>query len=349
MKTLIIITPGFPKDEDDSVCLPTQQLFVKTLHQLFPKINIVVISLHYPYHTSTYDWNGIKVYSLNGKSRKGFFRICLWYQSYRLLSQICKDIDCLGILSFWSNESALIGNYFAKRKNIRHIIWISGQDARKENRFVKWIRPMPQNLVAMSDFLKTEFEKNHGIRVDHVIHNAVVETFSHASRDIDLIAAGSFIPLKQFEIFIEVIYELKKHHRKISALIVGKGPVEKSLKHLAEKLQLEDSIRFVGEVDHAELMALMNRAKVLVHPSNYEGYSTVCLEALANGCHVVSFTYAENEPVKNWHIVKNKTEMVRVVNNLLTTELRFEPTIVRDMRSTAKKMMALFEKEVRAL
>jgi hypothetical protein len=80
IKNLIIITPGFPKDELDSVCLPTQQLFVKTVHRLFPDIKINVISLHYPYHKNPYRWNDINVYPINGKNQKGIFRISLWYE-----------------------------------------------------------------------------------------------------------------------------------------------------------------------------------------------------------------------------------------------------------------------------
>jgi glycosyltransferase involved in cell wall biosynthesis len=250
--------------------------------------------------------------------------------------------EASGIICFWCNETALIGNYFAKRKNIIHKIWISGQDARKENRFVKWIKPLPQDLVAMSDFLKTEFEKNHGLRVDHVIQNAVAQTFTNSVRDIDVIAAGSLIPLKQFEVVVEVIHELKKQNTKINAVIVGAGPQEQTLMQLTKKLDLEKTITFVGEIGHETLMTLMNRAKVLVHPSSYEGYSTVCLEALANGCHVVSFTYAENHPVKNWHIVNDKTEMIEKVNYALNTETTFEPVLVRDIDTTVKKMMALF-------
>src|ERR1043165_1291559 len=96
-KTLIIITPGFPKDESDSVCLPTQQLFVKTVHHLFPALQIKVVSLHYPYHENSYSWNGIEVFPLNGKSKKGLMRMMLWNRCYRLLSKVTKAHECIGI------------------------------------------------------------------------------------------------------------------------------------------------------------------------------------------------------------------------------------------------------------
>lgn len=342
-KTFVILTPGFPKDEADTACLPTQQLFVQTIKKLFPALQIKVISLHYPYHKSHYKWHNIDVYPLNGNVRKGILRLVTWYKCHRLLAKLAVPKNTLGIISFWCNDTALIGSYFAKRKNIIHKIWISGQDARKTNSFVKWIKPNPNDLVAMSAFLKTEFYKNHGIIAEHLVPNAVANTFKNQMKDIDVIGAGSLIPLKQFDIFIEVVAELKKQDPNISAVIFGKGPRENFLRHLIKNLGLEKNVEIKGEVDHHTLMVWMNRAKILVHPSSYEGYSTVCLEALANGCHVVSFTYAENNPVKNWHLVNNKTEMISKVGELLNSEMDFTPVLLRDIDTTTKQMISLFE------
>jgi glycosyltransferase involved in cell wall biosynthesis len=346
-KTLIIITPGFPKDENDTTCLPTQQLLVRTVQRLFPSLEIKVISLHYPNHKIIYNWHGTEVYPLNGNSRKGILRLLTWYNCYRLLTKLTTGNTTLGIISFWCNETALIGNYFSKRKNITHKIWISGQDARKENSFVRWIKPTSNDLAAMSDFLKTEFHKNHGIAADHVITNAVANTFAKVTKNIDVIAVGSLIPLKQYKIFIEVIGELKKKNPNISAVLFGKGPEENSLKQLITTLGLEKNIQMKGEVDHETLMQWMNRSKILVHPSSYEGYSTVCLEALANGCHVVSFSYAENKLIKKWRIVKDKIEMTLKVNEILNSESDSSPVLMRDIETTAKQMISLFGCQVK--
>ena len=35
-KTLIILSPGFAKDEADTTCLPAQQVFIKALNKNFP-------------------------------------------------------------------------------------------------------------------------------------------------------------------------------------------------------------------------------------------------------------------------------------------------------------------------
>jgi glycosyltransferase involved in cell wall biosynthesis len=343
-KTLIIISPGFPKDESDTTCLPSQQLLVSTIQKLFPDIKLIVVSLQYPYHSEKYLWNDIQIVPLNGKLYKDLLRLLLWLRAYRVLSAISKEVNVIGVLSFWCNETALIGNIFTRRKNLNHKIWICGQDARKENRFVKWIKPSPTQLVAMSDFLQSEFKKNHAIAPTTVIYNGVQTTFENLPKDIDVIGAGSLIPLKQYDIFLEVIAEIKKHRPEIRAVLVGKGPEEEKLRNQIVKLGLEINVELKGELNHTELMHWMNRSKILIHPSFYEGYSTVCLEGLANGCHVVSFTHAESSSVKHWHIVKDINEMTDVTKHLLETEEDFQPVLLRNIEASARQMISPFTK-----
>jgi len=40
---------------------------------------------------------------------------------------------------------------------------------------------------------------------------------------------------------------------------------------------------------HPELLEWMQRGKVFLHPSSYEGFGIVCIEALCSGAEVISF------------------------------------------------------------
>lgn len=342
-RSLIIVTPGFPKDEHDSTCLPSQQLFVLTASKLFPEITFIVISLQYPPSELTYSWNGVSVHALNGKRYKGALRFFFWLKAYRKIQSVTRRTKVLGVLSFWCNEAALIGNVFAKRNAIMHRIWISGQDARIQNRFVRWIKPDASDLVAMSHFLQDEFLRNHKIKAETVIPNAVTVIFQNRKRDIDLIAAGSLIPLKQFSVFVEVIAEVRKTKPDVTAVLFGSGPEKDRLHDMIQELRLSNAITLYNEVDHTTLMDWMSRSKVLVHPSLYEGYSTVCLEALANGCHVISFTSAEDKPIPHWTIVRDKTEMAKTILRILNSETDFTPIVPHEMETTVRSMMAQFK------
>jgi glycosyltransferase involved in cell wall biosynthesis len=344
MKTLIIVSPGFPKDERDTTCLPSQQLFVRTVKELFPQLELSVLALQYPYHTKPYQWNGVWVYPLNGKLKRGLFRLVMWFQANRLLKNLTKGKDVVGIITFWCNETALISNQFAKRRNISHKIWICGQDAKADNRWVRWIKPNPSTLVAMSDFLKYEFEKNHKIAVTHTVYNGVANTFTEGTRDVHLIGAASLIPLKQHNIFLEVVAALLKENNNISAVLFGQGQEEVALKKMSAALGLSRNLEFKGEVDHQTLMEWMNRSKILIHPSAYEGYSTVCLEGLANGCKVVSFTKPEDQSIENWHVVKTTEEMIDKVRELLHSDDEAIPVLHRTMEATVHQMINLLQK-----
>ena len=46
--TLIILSPGFAANEEDTTCLPPQQVFVKALNRNFPSLQIIILAFQYP-------------------------------------------------------------------------------------------------------------------------------------------------------------------------------------------------------------------------------------------------------------------------------------------------------------
>src|SRR6266498_3157514 len=168
-KALVILSPAFPANESETIWLPPQQLLVKELKSQFPQLNIIVLSFLYPHDKSEYNWHNIKVIPFDGMKKRKLKRLWIWMEIWKRLRQIRKQNNLIGILSFWCGECALVGSWFAKRNKLRHFIWVCGQDARKSNKLVKCIRPKPTELIAISDFLVEEFDKNHRISPAHII------------------------------------------------------------------------------------------------------------------------------------------------------------------------------------
>ena len=81
---------------------------------------------------------------------------------------------------------------------------------------------------------------------------------------------------------------------------------------MAKMLNINPNITFIGSIPHIEALAMMKRAKILLHPSNYEGFSTVCMEALYAGAKVISFVKPMAFDIKNWRIAGNVEEMQNV-------------------------------------
>lgn len=347
-KTLIILSPGFPKDEADTTCLPTQQLFVKGLQAQYPELKIIVLAFRYPFVKTTYEWHGVEIISLNNREKGFVNHLALWVHIWQLLKRLKTQHNIIGLLSFWCTEYAMVAKYFAIRNGLKHFIWLKGQDARAGNQFVRLIKPKENELIAISDFVADEFYRNYKVRPQHVVPNAIDESLfasEQAERDIDILGVGSLIPLKQYDIFIEVVKELKAKIPDIRSVICGKGPEADNLKAAIRNQSLDSQLAIIGEQPHAEVLKLMQRSKILLHPSSYEGFSTVCLEALYAGMHVVSFHKPMKGDIKNWHVVKDKKEMAGKAMALLTDpDVKFERVRVYTMEGTVSAIMSLFYK-----
>ena len=352
-KTLVLLIPGFPADESDSTCLPAQQSFVLTLQRKFPALEIQIVTFQYPFKSVSYQWHGTRVMPLNGGNKGGVMRIVIWMKAWNYLKKLRKQSQIIGLLSFWCTECALVGKWFARKNDLKHLCWILGQDARKSNRFVKLIRPIPNELIALSQFLQDEFERNHHIQPAHVIRNAIEPNKFpplNSERHIDLIGVGSLIALKQYDIFISIVKKLVEQFPSLKAMICGKGPEEDSLQRIINESGLNNNIMLLGEKPHSEVLQLLQESKILLHPSSYEGYSTVCLEALFAGAHVVSFAKPDQQKVNQWHPVSTIEQMEHKVRALL-----LEPNLVhkRVLLSAAEEsveaVMKLFDMEVTAL
>ncbi|MEO6541239.1 MAG: glycosyltransferase family 4 protein [Ferruginibacter sp.] len=344
--TLVICTPGFPESEADTTCLPMQQQLVKNLKENYPRLNIVILSFQYPYFTKSYKWFDTTVMSFGGKNKGGLARLLRRRKLMAALKDINQSKKITGILSLWYGECARIGKIFADRNNIKHFCWILGQDAKKGNKDVQRTKLEESEMIALSDFIQTEFEKNHGTRPQFVIPPGIdAKQFAHPikEKDIDIIAAGSLIPLKQFEIFVAVVAEIKKQMPDVKALLIGDGPEKNKLQALITSRGLGPNIILAGELPHPELLQYMQRGKVFLHPSSYEGFGVVCIEALHAGCQVISFCRPMALYIPHWHIVPGKKQMTeKTIEILQNPGSVYKSLTPFPMDDTAKKMMALF-------
>lgn len=342
---LVILVPGFPKNESDTTCLPAQQSFIKTFHELYPLVNIIVLSFQYPFTASTYKWNKARVTSFGGKNKGGLSRLLLWQRVRRYFKTVQQEYNIKGLLSFWCGECALVGKSLADKYGLPHYCWLMGQDARAGNKYIRRIQPMAEELIAISDFTRNTFKHSYSIEPGHTIPLGIDErVYKKESllRDIDILGAGSLIPLKRFDLFIQVIKELKKTMPHIKSIICGNGPEENKLRAMIIDQDLTAQVQLVGERSHMEVIGLMKRSRILLHPSSYEGFSGVCLEALGAGTQVISFTKPMEQDIPHWHIVSGPEEMIQQAISLLSSPLSYEPVIPFPMENTARAIMKLF-------
>ncbi|GAA3932157.1 glycosyltransferase [Chitinophaga oryziterrae] len=348
-KTLIILTPAFPanESEEESIWLPAKQSLIRALNRNFPELEIVILTFQFPVSRNRYTWNGNLVIPFSGENKGGIRNWLVWLNVVKTLFRLKREKHIIGILSFWCAECSFVAHYFSKLYRLKHYCWICGQDARPWNKFVKRIRPQPSELVAMSDFLLNEFHKNHGIRPAYLIPDAIDTLLfdkDNEERTIDILGAGSLSPLKQYDVFVEVVAAIKEQLQPVQAILCGDGSERGKIESRMEALGLEDHLRLTGPLPQKEVLRLMKRTKVFLHTSNYEGFGNVCIESLYAGAHVISFTKPMDQKIPHWHIVSTKEEMItRALELLRDPHTVYSSVLPFDMDDSAKQFMKLFQ------
>ncbi len=319
-EALLFFTPGFPSDENDSTCLPLQQTLILSMQRQFPERQIIICSFHYPHRREQYSWHGIPVISFHGGYKGGLYRYRLWSRLKKALLPFEKLYAIKGVISFFCGESALLAKWYSKKTQTPFVSWILGQDARDSNSFIKRIKPKPEELVALSEFIREEFEKNHQIKPAHLIEPGIDPALfgeKPAQRNIDILAAGSLIPLKRYALFVDIVRRISQDIPGLKVTLAGKGPEEKEILFAIRKAGLQDTITMCGELSQQELYVAMQSSRLFLHTSSYEGYGMVCLEASYAGATVISFTRPMETLSPNWHVVKTAEEMVRMAVSFL--------------------------------
>jgi glycosyltransferase involved in cell wall biosynthesis len=349
MGAIILITPGFPENEKDTACLPSIQQFALAIRSNFPSLELIIVSMHYPFEQREYLWNGIRVIAIGGKNKRFFWNLLTRRKTLNALKKIKSEQTIKGLISLWCTDAALMGNQFSLKYGYPHYIWIIGQDAKKDNTLVSKIKPQPEQLIAMSYFLKTEFYKNHGIipkyTIENGINEAVFPAFNAEERSIHVLGAGSLIPLKNYSLFVELIFELKKTFPLIKSMLIGGGEQFEVLRLKIEELELQNNIQLKGAVSHFETLQFMSQSKIFLHTSTYEGNSTVLMEALYSGCSVVSTCALSERAVPHLYIRSAKKDLTSKLKELLSIENQLPPSaiIFNTMNDSAKKIIQLFD------
>lgn len=101
-----------------------------------------------------------------------------------------------------------------------------------------------------------------------------------------IISIGRLVTQKNFNFLIESFLIVKKRIPSANLIILGKGPLEYELKNLAIKLNLEDSVHFLGFIENP--YNFLKASDVFVLSSLFEGFGNVLVEALSVGVPIVS-------------------------------------------------------------
>lgn len=162
-----------------------------------------------------------------------------------------------------------------------------------------------EGLISDSSYLARRTEEIIGREIVHeaIPMGVATSRFQPGARPATLGAAGAvpvvlfvgkFVLKKGIPVLLEAVAELKASGRRVSLLLIGGGPLERSLRDLADGLGISDDVRFVGWVKNEELPSYYAAADIVCVPSiqdahgETEGTPVVLQEALACGGLVVA-------------------------------------------------------------
>jgi teichuronic acid biosynthesis glycosyltransferase TuaC len=99
---------------------------------------------------------------------------------------------------------------------------------------------------------------------------------------------GWLIERKGVNYLLEAASEIKKNNPNALFIILGTGIMEEELKAYSKKLNLDESVRFVGSKPSHEIPTWFNASNVFVMPSLSEGRPNTVAEAASSGLPVVA-------------------------------------------------------------
>jgi glycosyltransferase involved in cell wall biosynthesis len=347
-KRILFIIPIFPESIQDDTIVPFVFQFCAYFKQKYTEIDIDVLTLNYPINETKYIIEGITVYSLrggfNGKIKNGL----------TLFRGIIKGIFLQrknrynGILSFWYSQPAIIGFILKKVFNLKHYIWMQGQDVKPENKYLRYFPPKPNELITLGKKHQELLYQFHNIlahkTADVALNPKGFPKLNTEKRNIDIIGVGNLGPIKNYSKFIDIIFELKKSFPNINTTICGGGEEKELLQNKIEKLNLTNNVKLLGYTSNASVRKLMSNSKILLHTSVFEGSPLVIQEALYSGCHVVStIDLIKEEKILRFYFCKEKKQIsdviISILNNNKSTVKRIKPF---DIDDTAKIIYSLF-------
>ena len=123
-----------------------------------------------------------------------------------------------------------------------------------------------------------------------VIFNPLKDEFLEINREIKkentIISVGRLVEQKNHKLLIEAFSDICKKYTEYKLKIYGEGPLREELQKRINDLNMADKILLCGVTN--DIKTELNKAKIFVMSSNYEGMPNALNEAMAMGLAVIS-------------------------------------------------------------
>jgi glycogen synthase len=180
----------------------------------------------------------------------------------------------------------------------RHSGWVSGPISRQVHAVESWLARESDSLITCSASMRDEITElfGPGLAEIRVIRNGIdAALWPFALRQPRqgpprLLYVGRLEYEKGIHEAIAALPRIRRAHPGTTLTIAGEGTQLDWLREQARAHRVLRATRFVGRLDHSELLSLLYDADAIVLPSHYEPFGIVALEAAATGTPLVTST-----------------------------------------------------------
>jgi len=193
-----------------------------------------------------------------------------------------------------------------------------------------------KKIITISKHAKEDIKQQFKIKEDKIIviyegvSNILKQDIQYDKKSIlryninnpFILYVGNAYPHKNLEGLINVFEKIKQTNNSLLLVLVGKEDYfYKQIKEKAKKSKYSKDIIFPGFVPDKDLINFFKLALVYVFPSFYEGFGLPPLEAMQNGCPVVSSNKTCLPEILGnaveYFNPENKNEMIEKINKLI--------------------------------
>jgi glycogen(starch) synthase len=178
----------------------------------------------------------------------------------------------------------------------RHGGWINGAVSRQVHALESWLARRSDSLITCSASMRDEVSTLFGPDVADitVIRNGIdctrwpfAERREHGGPP-RLLHFGRLEYEKGVHDLIAALPRIRRTHPGTTLTIAGEGTQLDWLKAQAQRHRVLKATKFVGHLEHADLLAALHDTDAVVLPSHYEPFGIVGLEAAAAGAPLVT-------------------------------------------------------------
>jgi glycosyltransferase involved in cell wall biosynthesis len=135
--------------------------------------------------------------------------------------------------------------------------------------------------------IDTEFFAGRSIEISSEAKQALKRDLALEGKQV-IVFIGQLIPRKGVMVLLRAFVKLREQRPNAALVMLGSGALLDEINQFVNANALEDAVRVIGFVQHAQLQAYCSMAEVFVLPSLYDAFPVAVHEAMACGLPVIT-------------------------------------------------------------